>query len=47
MDKEQFAALVSQTKIGKALPDAIYLHKDAFSDLPPVLAKFIPAVAKA
>lgn len=31
----------------KNLPDAIYLHKDAFSSLPDNLKQFIPAVAKA
>ncbi len=47
MNEELFAELVTQIKIGKQLPDAIYLHKDAFSALPTVLTQFIPAVAKA
>ena len=47
MNEELFAELVAQIKIGKQLPDAIYLHKDAFSALPAVLTRFIPAVAKA
>ncbi len=47
MDDNQFLELVAQVKIGKQLPEAIYLHKDAFSALPTALTKFIPAVAKA
>ncbi|CDT68122.1 DNA phosphorothioation-associated putative methyltransferase [Vibrio coralliirubri] len=47
MNEELFAELTSQIKVGKHLPDAIYLHKDAFSALPKVLTHFIPAVAKA
>ncbi|MDF2152537.1 DNA phosphorothioation-associated putative methyltransferase [Vibrio sp. CAU 1672] len=47
MNEELFAELVAQIKIGKQLPDAIYLHKDAFNALPKVLIQFIPAVAKA
>ncbi|NDJ81235.1 DNA phosphorothioation-associated putative methyltransferase [Vibrio campbellii] len=47
MNEEQFAELIAQIKVGKQLPDAIYLHKDAFSALPTVLTQFIPAVAKA
>ncbi len=47
MNEEQFAELIAQIKMGKQLPDAIYLHKDAFSSLPTVLTQFIPAVAKA
>ncbi|OXX35889.1 hypothetical protein B9J90_09340 [Vibrio sp. V09_P4A23P171] len=47
MDAEQFSQLVAQIKIGKQLPEAIYLHKDAFSALPTTLSKFILAVAKA
>lgn len=47
MNEELFADLISQVKLGKQLPDAIYLHKDAFSALPNVLTQFIPAVAKA
>ena len=47
MDSNLFLNLVSQIKIGKHLPDAIYLHKDAFKSLPYELVKFLPAVAKA
>ncbi|MGR5551392.1 DNA phosphorothioation-associated putative methyltransferase [Vibrio alfacsensis] len=47
MNEELFAELIAQIKVGKQLPDAIYLHKDAFSALPTILMQFIPAVAKA
>lgn len=47
MDAQLFSNLVSQVQVGKQLPDAIYLHKDALSSLPATLRKFIPAVAKA
>ncbi|CCN68918.1 DNA phosphorothioation-associated putative methyltransferase [Vibrio nigripulchritudo] len=47
MNEDQFAELIAQIKVGKQLPDAIYLHKDAFSALPKALNHFIPAVAKA
>ncbi|MBY8023711.1 DNA phosphorothioation-associated putative methyltransferase [Vibrio fluvialis] len=47
MDARLYSQLVAQVKIGKQLPEAIYLHKDAFSALPIALTKFIPAVAKA
>ncbi|MDV7106081.1 DNA phosphorothioation-associated putative methyltransferase [Vibrio sp. TH_r3] len=47
MNKELFAALVAQIKVGKQLPDTIYFHRDTFSALPTVLTQFILAVAKA
>ncbi len=47
MNDELFKQLVSQIKLGKQLPDAVYLHRDAFSALPKNLSQFIPAVAKA
>ncbi|EHH3645304.1 DNA phosphorothioation-associated putative methyltransferase [Vibrio parahaemolyticus] len=47
MNKELFVKLVSEIKVGKQLPDAVYLHRDAFSALPNIMAQFIPAVAKA
>lgn len=47
MDALLFTDLVKEIKVGKQLPDAIYLHKDAFSELPKMLNGFIPAVAKA
>ncbi|ULN65569.1 DNA phosphorothioation-associated putative methyltransferase [Vibrio gigantis] len=47
MDVNQFSKLVAEVNTGKQLPNAIYLHKDAFSALPTALIQFIPAVAKA
>ncbi len=47
MDAQLFIKLVKEIKIGKQLPDAIYLHKDAFAAIPKTLQGFIPAVAKA
>ncbi|EHK9000470.1 DNA phosphorothioation-associated putative methyltransferase [Vibrio vulnificus] len=47
MDFQSFKQLVKQINIGKQLPDAVYLHKDAMSELPPALKKFVPAVAQA
>ncbi|TCN91471.1 DNA phosphorothioation-associated putative methyltransferase [Vibrio crassostreae] len=47
MDLNQFSKLVAEVNMGKQLPNAIYLHKDAFSALPNALIQFIPAVAKA
>ncbi|UXI00771.1 DNA phosphorothioation-associated putative methyltransferase [Photobacterium sp. TY1-4] len=47
MDAKLFSELISQVAIGKQLPDAIYLHRDAFPALPGHLVTFIPAVAKA
>ncbi len=47
MDFQSFKQLVKQINIGKQLPDAIYLHRDAMSEIPSELRKFIPAVAKA
>lgn len=47
MNAEKFNGLIKQVSAGKKLPDAIYLHRDAFTALPPVLAKFISVVATA
>lgn len=47
MNAEQFNQLVKKVDIGKKLPDAIYLHKDAFGHIPASLSKFIEIVAKA
>tara|TARA_R110001583_G_scaffold112917_6_gene263177 strand:+ start:65102 stop:67144 length:2043 start_codon:yes stop_codon:yes gene_type:complete len=47
MDAKLFSDLIKEIKVGKQLPDAIYLHKDAFRELPQTLNRFIPAVAKA
>ena len=47
MNAEQFKELVNSLTIGKKLPDAIYFHKSAFTEVPEVLSKFIAVVAKA
>jgi DNA phosphorothioation-associated putative methyltransferase len=47
MDVQLFTHLVKEIKVGKQLPDALYLHKDAFSAIPDTLKGFILAVAKA
>ena len=47
MDSLKFNELVCQVKLGKHLPEAIYIHKDTFTALPGELVVFIHAVAKA
>ncbi|MGF1742034.1 DNA phosphorothioation-associated putative methyltransferase [Vibrio profundum] len=47
MNEELFAELVAQVEVGKQLPDALYIHRDALRALPSALVQFIPAVAKA
>ncbi|SEG19786.1 DNA phosphorothioation-associated putative methyltransferase [Vibrio hangzhouensis] len=47
MDFQIFKSLVKQVKIGKQLPDAVYIHKDAINAIPDQLQRFIPAVAQA
>lgn len=47
MNKDLFTELVEQMQVGKQLPGAVYLHRDAFVALPSPLRQFIPAVAKA
>ncbi|MFC4654057.1 DNA phosphorothioation-associated putative methyltransferase [Rheinheimera marina] len=47
MNASLFNQLVMQVHAGKKLPDAIYIHKDAFNALPPVLAKFVSVVSTA
>lgn len=47
MNYQSFQKLIKQIKIGKQLPDAVYLHRDAMHELPSELQKFIPAVARA
>ncbi|MBF4248529.1 hypothetical protein EA004_26710, partial [Vibrio anguillarum] len=42
-----FKSLIKQVKMGKQLPDAIYIHKDAMNAIPDSLQHFIPAVARA
>jgi DNA phosphorothioation-associated putative methyltransferase len=47
MNEQLFLSFVEKIRIGKRLPNAIYLHKDAFSTLPETLVSFIFAVGKA
>lgn len=47
MNAALFRELTSQLKIGKQLPDAVYLHKDALIEASESLQNFIPAVAQA
>jgi DNA phosphorothioation-associated putative methyltransferase len=47
MDAQQFTDLVHDLPLGKKLPDAIYLHKEAFSEVQQTLANFVNAVATA
>jgi hypothetical protein len=46
MNAEQFKELVNSLEIGKKLPDSIYFHKEAFSEVPETLSKFIKVVGK-
>ncbi|WP_318523250.1 DNA phosphorothioation-associated putative methyltransferase [Photobacterium leiognathi] len=47
MNAELFKELVSELRIGKQLPDSVYIHKDALTEANEKLALFIPAVANA
>jgi len=47
MNNESYTQLVSQTSIGKKLPDAIYIHRSALSQLPSELNDFLHRIAKA
>jgi DNA phosphorothioation-associated putative methyltransferase len=47
MDATLFKTLVSELRIGKKLPDAVYLHKSALSEVPAKLSKVIFAVGTA
>jgi DNA phosphorothioation-associated putative methyltransferase len=47
MNQEIYLSLIQKIELGKRLPDAIYLHKDAFSSLPDQLSKFVFAVGNA
>ncbi|SMY34058.1 hypothetical protein PMAL9190_01475 [Photobacterium malacitanum] len=47
MNAALFKELISQLKVGKQLPDAIYIHKDALIEASESLQNFIPAVAQA
>lgn len=46
-DKEKFSSLVQSIKLGKHLPDAIYLHESTFPELPTPLVQLIEAVSSA
>lgn len=47
MNFEEFKKLVQQVDFGKRLPDSIYLHKDAVSELQHELRDFIARIASA
>ena len=47
MDAERFGLLVKDVRIGKKLPDAIYLHESNLCNLPEALSTVIRAIAKA
>jgi DNA phosphorothioation-associated putative methyltransferase len=47
MDAVLYSQLVSEIKIGKKLPDAIYIHESAFEEIPTKLSTIINAVGKA
>ena len=47
MDFSYFTQLVSEIKIGKKLPGAVYIHRDAVAYIPEPLMKFALIVAKA
>jgi DNA phosphorothioation-associated putative methyltransferase len=47
MDADAFKTLVSEVKVGKKLPDAIYTHQSAFDALPEKLSNFVFAVGRA
>ena len=47
MNANQFKELAKAIAVGKKLPDAIYFHRDAFSELPSALVNFIKLVANA
>jgi DNA phosphorothioation-associated putative methyltransferase len=47
MDAELFKTLVSETSIGKRLPNSIYIHRSAFESIPKRLSSLIIAVGKA
>ena len=44
MDAPQFTALVGNITLGKKLPDAVYLHKAALSEVEQTLANFIQSI---
>ena len=44
MDFSEFRALVTQTKVGKQLPDAVYLHASAIDSIPLALQSLVHQV---
>ncbi|MBT89381.1 MAG: hypothetical protein CMN79_02665 [Spirochaetales bacterium] len=47
MDFHTYSKLVNQIKLGKQLPEAIYLHQSALESLPEDLSNFIPKITNA
>jgi hypothetical protein len=47
MNAEQFDTLVKELNIGKKLPDAVYIHKSAFDEIPKKLASIISGIGNA
>lgn len=47
MDATLYSTLVAELTVGKKLPDAIYIHESAFSELPDKLNNVILAIGKA
>jgi len=47
LDHQKFKSLVASVSVGKKLPEAIYIHKDAFQNLDEELIKFINVISKA
>ena len=47
MDYQKFKSLVDSVSIGKRLPEATYIHKDAFQSIDEELINFINAISKA
>jgi len=47
MDFQKYTELVSEITIGKHLPEAVYLHRSAISELPKALESLIPRVSSA
>ena len=47
MDHQKFKSLVDSVSIGKKLPEATYIHKDAFQSIDKELINFINAISKA
>jgi hypothetical protein len=47
MDFQAFQQLVKDLKIGKQLPEALYIHKSALAELPAQLQQLITNIAKA